>query len=341
MDAENGISMDHHGRTTAFSRPKYDRPSAHQEALNMSTFAESRSQSVPLNYRQSPVQLSSDGASWSSSYQNTNNAPSSACSSVAQTPIPADYNDFTEMMNIWENEPVMPPATSSAETGAPSSGVIANGQETGEKYKDRNNNSSAEEFMDEIKAFAGANANSITSRSVPSTPLPTATASYYPKAYYNNSSSGHSNGLGMFSNYGEQGRCYDASKSVPTTPIASVSSSHFRYSPIVDVLNRSRDSLINGNIILDKELGAGTSAAFGFTDVQNNINAGDVEGATGLALGVGGGGSARRRIERIEEDRKMASSQGGLMGDKEMSPLDEEMGFDMDTDLMNQFKGEF
>lgn len=294
----------------------------------MSTFAESRSQSVPLNYRQSPVQLTSsnDGASWSSSFQNTNNAPSSACSSVAQTPIPTDYNDFTEMMNIWDNEPVMP-VTSCAETGASSS------EEPGERYKDRNNNGSAEEFMDEMKAFAGTSTNSITSRSVPSTPLPTATASYYPKAYYNNSSS-QSNGMGGFSNYGEQGRCYDASKSVPTTPIASVSSSQFRYSPIVDVLNRSRDSLINGNIILDKELGAGTSAGFGFTDGQNPV---DVEGAMGLAEAGDGGASARRRIGRIEEDRKNPSSQGGLMGDKEMSPLDEEMGFDMDTDLMNPF----
>lgn len=352
-------------RKTAFTRSKFNHPSpsadkisygvvsgqqqqqqvqpphdgtygGEMKALNMSTFGESRSQSVPLNYRQSPVQVTSsnDGASWSSSYQNTNNANSSACSSVAPTPIPPDYNDFTEMMNIWEND-----ATTS---------IPQRQEQSFSKDKNNNNNSninnnqSTDDFMEEMKSYATGASNTIMSRSVPSTPVPGGVP-YYPKAYCNG-------GPGVFQNYGQQqqqqqlGRCYDASKSVPTTPIVS---SQFRYSPVPEVMNR-RDILINGNMNLEKALATASSSNFGYGDGVGDVGVGANDGDMDEGPGRE---SARRRIEKIEQDRKGGNGGGGGGGGegadeslvKEMSPLEEEMGYDpmMDTDLMNQFKNEF
>lgn len=323
------------------------------KALNMSTFAESRSQSVPLNYRQSPVQVTSsnDGASWSSSYQNTNNAPSSACSSVAQTPIPSDYNDFTEMMNIWENDTSMGQhGQGTTESGGQSAG---NEQQQDRTEKDRNNNNN-DDFMEEMKSFGANTNNGITSRSVPSTPVPGG-APYYPKAYFNGQQEGlfnnnNNNTFGLpqvqhqqQQQQSQQRRFYDASKSVPTTPIVSTP---FRYSPVGEVLNR-RDFLINGNINLDKAL-ASSSSGFGYGSAGAGND--DQDMSTDGCGGVGGNGGvvgrelARRRFEKIEEDRKRAgtgqgtSSSPPLNGDEE-----EEMGYDpmMETDLMNPFKAEF
>lgn len=327
------------------------------KALNMSTYEESRSQSVPLNYRQSPVQVTSsnDGASWSSSYQNTNNANSSACSSVAPTPIPSDYNDFTEMINIWENDATPPiPQQQQRQDQQQFRGggqAAMDGSENKQLYKDKNNNSSSSDnimtdaFVEEMKSF-GQTSSGITSRSVPSTPVPGGGVPYYPKAYFN----GGNSGVGMFSNYGQSqqqhGRCFDVSKSVPTTPIGLPTV--FRYSPVAEVMNR-RDILINGNINLDKALESASASNFGY----GGGDGGDQGVASGIQVGNGGGNARIRRIEKIAEDRKgAAATAAAVVGEslvKDMSPLDEEeeeeegMGYDpmMDPDLMNQFKNEF
>lgn len=320
-----GMPMSERDGKADYFRPKFNQPSPqiHQQpqdgnyggelkALNMSTFGESRSQSVPLNYRQSPVQVTSsnDGASWSSSYQNTNNANNSACSSVAPTPIPADYNDFTEMINIWESDAAPMPMQRQAGSGM--EGSFGQGEP-----KDKNNNSDA--FTEEMKSFASVPSTSITSRSVPSTPVPGGLP-YYPKAFFNGVNNQGFGGYGQPQQ--QQQRSYDVSKSVPTTPIIST---QFRYSPVAEVLSR-RDILINGNINMGKALHNASSGNFEFDGVQGSGMGDDTSRE-----------SARRRMEKIEEDRKEAAARE--QSSSSSPPLGDDMGYDpmMDSDLMNQF----
>lgn len=323
------------------------------KALNMSNIStdggESRSQSVPVNYRQSPVHAattSNDGVNWSAAYQSTNtnsnnsNQAKSACSSVAPTPIPPEYNDFTEMMNLWES-------------GEESSSAMGGQRQLQEQqyrdqqqglkmFKDKDSNNNNDDFMEEMKSYA-TSTSGITSRSVPCTPVP-GSAPYYPKAYFNGAAVGEGNngnnlqsgggGGGMFANYAGQqqhGR-FDSSKSVPNTPVVC---SQFRYSPVAEMTHR-RDILINGNINLDKALGdaSGGGASFEYGGEGNGSNDGP----------GGRSSSVRRRIEKIEGDRKEADGQTSSIIANELSPLEEEaMGYNsiMDTDLMNQFKNEF
>lgn len=196
---------------------------------------ENRSQSVPLSYRNSPIMINPShvlpAGNYNNSYNNNNN--NSTCSSMAQTPIPPEYNDFTEMMDILN----MPPSDQS-------DAMLSPGNSSG-KFKDSNNNNN-DEFLGESTTTNKSSFGSIVSRSVPTTPVPTGSSSYYPRAsMYNNGNQG----FGMYGNINGNRRSggYDASKSVPTTPISS-SANPFRYSPITDGALNARDFLINGNL---------------------------------------------------------------------------------------------
>lgn len=180
---------------------------------------ESRSQSVPLHC-QSPA------------FNHTtapNTAYSSACNSIAQTPVPSEFADFYDEnildmlaessveQNIKLEENDIPDLLNAADLGGLSD--ICN----------RHNNSSTNSFNN-------------MSRSVPSTPIPT--LSY-------NSANGFTNHIDNNSNMALASavakHTFDiVSRSVPTTPLigANYSNTPFRYSP-----EHNRDFLINGNTI--------------------------------------------------------------------------------------------
>lgn len=166
---------------------------------------ESRSQSVPLHCRTSPA------------FNNNNyeySGYSSQCSSIAPTPVPPEFNDFTnplllDILSVSSNQPVVkiesnfiPSLLDTDSTNSPSVGMT--------------------EILPEFNQRSNYNT---MSRSVPSTPLPI-------HGYSNPTNNNSSN------------KMFDiVSKSVPTTP-NSVSCNPFRYSP-----ETNRDFLINGNTI--------------------------------------------------------------------------------------------
>lgn len=201
MVAPYSIASASAATTMSNSQPHHQ----HQSSCNISGMCpilESRSQSVPL-HRQSPG-YSTPGP---------NTAYNSTCNSIAQTPVPSEFADFTDenILNIL------------AETSA----------EQSIKLEDNDiptlmDSNGIETMMSEPH---GSNLVNM-SRSVPSTPLPI--RGYRPPNLPQiNTSLHHHSMIG--------------SKTVPTTPIAHCNGAGhtpFRYSP-----EHHRDFLINGNTI--------------------------------------------------------------------------------------------
>ncbi|XP_055539970.1 uncharacterized protein LOC129726847 [Wyeomyia smithii] len=205
-------------------------PSAHmQPQPNMVNSLESRSSSVPLipNY---------DG------YNHSN------FTSVSQTPVPSECDDFSDPNNILDmlNEP------SSAPNNLPHS------------IKLEASDPIMSDILDSEDMFPKAPYNSI-SRSVPSTPLPHQMS--YNQANPNCASLLGSNGLSSKS-------LFELPKSVPTTPIALNNGRDqlFQYSP-----ETPRDCLINGNSI---ERGSGKITSFYQRNPTNNNNISVTDGTT-------------------------------------------------------------
>lgn len=167
-----------------------------------------RSQSVPLHCRTSPA------------FNNNNyeySGYSSQCSSIAPTPVPSEFNDFTnplllDILSDSSNQQVVkiesnfiPSLLDTDSTNSPSVGMT--------------------EILPEFNQRSNYNT---MSRSVPSTPLPI-------HGYNNNNTT----------NSCKSNKIFDIiSKSVPTTPNSVHSCNPFRYSP-----ETNRDFLINGNTI--------------------------------------------------------------------------------------------
>lgn len=349
---------------------------------------ENRSQSVPLSYQNSPMSMLSvtsssssmilengtmaaatigpTTSSWYNSTRNSNNnIATSTCASMVQTPIPADYNDFTEMIDdIWQQTDMTAAASSNM---SPALAVMdASAKSSTSSFKDNNNNNN-DDFMGELnngdadddddredevegincrKAIppaslllsspgSGNGGGSITSRSVPTTPVPGPGALYYPRANI------------MGNNHYVTRRAYDASKSVPTTPVSNNSSGSmdlFRYSPIDvvgegrgegggsgsrggELLRRSssRDYLINGvgNVIVNYGAADGPIKT---TAGQANITAASAAASAAV-------------IEAAAKSSKELAASPPLSDDD-----DDAMNFDsmLNTEMMmNQFKGEF
>lgn len=165
---------------------------------------ESRSQSVPPHCT-------------NNIYGGNNNATfnnySSACSSMAATPVPSDYQEFndTNILEIFNNE--QPPLSSTIKMET-NDDVISDLLDN--DLLNQNSNHSESDSL--LSGTMRPRFNSI-SRSVPCTPLP----------YHSNNSYTNVNGNSM-------------NASVPNTPISNASNP-FRYSP---ELQRTRDFLING-----------------------------------------------------------------------------------------------
>ncbi|KAG5680101.1 hypothetical protein PVAND_009627 [Polypedilum vanderplanki] len=213
---------------------------------------ESRSQSVPPHCTNNN---SNNGNSVYGSNGSTFNNFSSACSSMAPTPAPSDYQEFsdTSILDIFNNE--QPPLTSSIKMES-NGDVISELLETEELLNQNSNTSDGESLL--VGALR-QNFNSI-SRSVPSTPLPY----HATNGNYNNNNNRNMNSL----NFG---------KSVPNTPIATVPNNPFRYSP---ELQRTRDFLINGfnnnvnhnnNVINNKQMGKTHDAAATIDELDSNL----------------------------------------------------------------------
>lgn len=141
---------------------------------------ESRSQSVPPHCSNNNM-------------FNSYNSYSSACSSVAPTPVPSDYQEFSDsnILDIFDNEQAQPSSTIKLEASDDVIDLLDN--------EIMNQNSEDNQALSNRQTFNN-------SRSVPNTPLP-----YH--ANYNN--------MNSFCPVG---------KSVPTTPIGS-NVNPFRYSP--------------------------------------------------------------------------------------------------------------
>lgn len=163
------------------------------QGTNYNYPVESRSQSVPPHCTNTNM---------FNSYENY----SSACSSVAPTPVPSSYQEFsdTNILDIFNNEQVQP---------SPSIKLEVN-DSVMELLDTEILNQTPEINQSVRQAF-------VNSRSVPNTPLP------YQLSYTNSNS---------FCPLG---------KSVPTTPVGS-NGHNFRYSPELPQLQRTRDFLING-----------------------------------------------------------------------------------------------
>lgn len=173
----------------------------------MCPILESRSQSVPLHCQSPAFNNNTD----------TNTAYSSTCNSIAQTPVPSEFADFSDenILNIL--------AESSAE---------------------QNIKLEVNDIPDLIEADLGASMLNVRnhlnlSRSVPSTPLPIRHYGSHTLSTLNTSNVGH---LTLVGTVGNSKADYDISKSVPTTPGRNCTP--FRYSP-----EHHRDFLINGNTI--------------------------------------------------------------------------------------------
>lgn len=180
------------------------------QGTNLNYPVETRSQSVPPHCTNTNPY---------NSYTNY----SSACSSVAPTPVPSDYQEFsdTNILDIFNNEQVPPSSIKmEANDGDGITELLDN------EILNQNSDTSETDLMSggnvsNSDATMRLNFASI-SRSVPNTPLP------YHTNYCNN-------GMNIYNTMG---------KSVPTTPNANPNVINpFRYSP---ELQRTRDFLING-----------------------------------------------------------------------------------------------
>lgn len=142
------------------------------------------------------------------------NYSQSACNSVAHTPVPSDYQEFTTDTNILEIFNNEQPPLSSVVKMETNDDVINDLLDN----EILNQNSNTSDSTSDLMSLRQSNFNS---RSVPSSP-------------YQHQGNGYHNGMsGNFCHLG---------KSVPNTPIIA-SSNPFRYSP---ELQRTRDFLING-----------------------------------------------------------------------------------------------
>ncbi|XP_055850134.1 uncharacterized protein LOC129914774 [Episyrphus balteatus] len=180
--------------------------------------AESRSRSVPLQYRNSPA-----------FNQTTNYAGfSSTCSSAAQTPVPpqfADFNDPSSILDIFSD---------ASQTHGSSI-----------KLEESNGSLLCSSINDILQPDFGRIPNSfggIVSRSVPSTPVPLNNVldPFLSGRKQNQLQDAFPSAQSKYST-----KMYDISKSMPTTPITSnTATPSFRYSP-----EFNRDFLINGNTV--------------------------------------------------------------------------------------------
>lgn len=189
-------------------------PNQHQHQATcavsgMCPILESRSQSVPLHCQSPAFNNTTD----------TNTAYSSACNSIAQTPVPSEFADFSDenILNIL--------AESSAEQTINNIKLEVN------------------DIPDLIETDLDASMLNVRnhmnmSRSVPSTPLPIRASGSHTLPPLNTSNSGSLTLIGGANAKGD----FDISKSVPTTPGRNCTP--FRYSP-----EHHRDFLINGNTI--------------------------------------------------------------------------------------------
>lgn len=190
--------------TTSSNQPQP--PHQHQASCSISGMCPvlERSQSVPLHC-QSPA--------FNAPVSNT--AYNSVCNSVAQTPVPSEFADFSEdnFLDMFA-----------------------------ESSNDHQIKIEATDLPNQMQNDC---IRSHVSRSVPSTPLPMHGFHLNPLNNFGNLTSGTtlSSGLLMAS---LSKHTVDNSKSVPTTPIAMIgnNATPFRYSP-----DHHRDFLINGNTI--------------------------------------------------------------------------------------------
>lgn len=211
----------------------------HQPPSNLNmcpSMMENRSQSVPLHC-QSPA-------------FNSNNptAYSSACNSIAQTPVPSEYADFCDenLLNILaDSDQTIKMETNDIPDMLDVELSVAH--------------HSLEHLLpDTIMRGGQPTSHHLMSRSVPSTPLP---HMHYNHNHNNNNNNNHHNnhnhisginhGAGPSSNSHQHTTLiasnkmpFDISKSVPTTPIGHASVTPFCYSP-----DQNRDFLINGNSV--------------------------------------------------------------------------------------------
>lgn len=169
---------------------------------NISCPVEARSQSVP------PHCTNNNQYSFSTDY-------SSACNSVAPTPAPSEYADFTDtsILEIFNNDqaPTIKIENNDLMHDFMEEGVMPHGH-------------SENEMLEMTQNSARQNYSNV-SRSVPTTPLPYANYIHF-NNHIGNKSANNNSSVG---------------KSMPTTPIGQFNS--FRYSPDSQ---RSRDFLING-----------------------------------------------------------------------------------------------
>ncbi|CRK97790.1 CLUMA_CG011169, isoform A [Clunio marinus] len=151
------------------------------QGTNYNYPVESRSQSVPPHCTNTNM------------FNNSYSSYSSACSSMAPTPVPSDYQEFSDsnILDIFNGEQ------------APSSNIKL---EANDNVIDMLDNEILNQTTDNIQVMRQ---NFVNSRSVPNTPLPFNTN-------YNN------NNINSFCPVG---------KSVPTTPISANNGNPFRYSP--------------------------------------------------------------------------------------------------------------
>lgn len=172
------------------------------QGTNYNYPVESRSQSVPPHCTNNNM-------------YNNYNSFSSACSSMAPTPVPSDYQEFsdTSILDIFNNEQAAPSSTIKLE---------ANDDDVIDLLDNEILNQSSDENQSNRQIFAN-------SRSVPNTPLP----------YHNN--------------YNMNSFC-PVGKSVPTTPIGN-NGNPFRYSPelqrtrdfLINGFNNNNNNVINHN----------------------------------------------------------------------------------------------
>lgn len=167
---------------------------------------ETRSQSVPPHCTNNSNMFNNNRANNNNGY----NGYSSACSSMAPTPVPPDYQEFSDpnILDIFDNE---------QQTSSAASVKLESNDDVIDLLDSEILNSNSNHQQQQQTAR-----QSFTiSRSVPNTPLP------FHTSYING------NSMNAFS-------CMSG-KSVPTTPVGQ--NGHFRYSP---ELQRTRDFLING-----------------------------------------------------------------------------------------------
>lgn len=165
---------------------------------------ESRSQSVPPHCTNNNSNLFNGNS-------NGYNGFSSACSSMAPTPVPSEYQEFADssILDIFSNEQQSNVVTPSSIKMEASDDVI---DMLDSEILNQNNEGNQTTRQSSF----------VNSRSVPNTPLPFHT---------------NYNGNNSMSSFCMSG------KSVPTTPVAQNGANPFRYSP---ELQTTRDFLING-----------------------------------------------------------------------------------------------